>query len=637
MKKFLNQTMGFGLILFIFLSVYNIYQDIRTDLKYIHNIENLQKQITHIDKNSQMVLELQRERGLTSIYLENTSQKHREKLLEQRESTSPVLLHSSQDLLSQIKDIRLNVDTKKVDKLQIFYSYSKAIRSLLLDTESLTFHTNNKIVKNELIIYNELNALQEILGQIRAKVGLVLSAGILNEDDIQEIKRRNLLFEHHLENTFTNDIIASRKYTKQISKTKCLKQALLLSQNIQEVFNSTGPKLSSLEWFALSTCAITKINSFVSEQREIIHKNIQEDIQKSTQKRTKNLVFWLFGTIVLIILLIISYKKSKRLLKEQALLKHYKLAIDYAAIVSKTDTDGNITYINDNFRTLSGYTDKELLGNNHNVLRHPDVPAKVFDNLWETITKGEKWNGLVQNRKKDGTSYWADSFIIPIYDESNALVEYIAIRNDVSDIIHLNNEIQETQREIIYRLGEAVESRSKESGNHIKRVSHYSKLLAQLSNMNEDECDVLFAASSMHDVGKIAIPDAILLKPASLNEEEWEIMKTHSFIGYNLFKDSKRPLLQAAAEISHEHHERYDGKGYPRGIKGEDICIFARIVAIADVFDALCSRRVYKEPWQMDDVLKLFNEESGKQFDPSLVKLLINNFDAFIEIWNRYK
>ena len=182
-----------------------------------------------------------------------------------------------------------------------------------------------------------------------------------------------------------------------------------------------------------------------------------------------------------------------------------------------------------------------------------------------------------------------------------------------------------------------MESRNKDSGNHIKRVAHYSKLLAQLYKLSEDECKMIFAASSMHDVGKIAIPDSILLKPAKLSEEEWVVMKTHAEIGYKLFKDSKRPLLIAAADIAYQHHEFYNGKGYPRGLKGEEISIFGRIVAIADVFDALCSVRPYKEAWDIQRVKALISEESGKQFDPRLVELFIDNFDEFLKIWNKYK
>ncbi len=637
MKTFLNQTTNFGLLLFVLLSAYNIYEDITYDRKYLKNIRTIQKQIALIDKNGEIILQLQKERGLTSIYYANMSTEHLLHVKAQRKLSSQALLNANSSLKKSIKEIRGKVTQSKDNRLEIFYAYSEIIRDLLLDTEALTFYTANKTIKNELMVYNELSHLQEILGQIRAKVGVVLSASILRPEDIDEIKRRSILFEDHLEDTYKNDVITKRDYTKQISKTKEIKQTLRISKMLQKNFNVSNVSLSATEWFELSTHAILKINSFTVIQRNIINEYLIQEIKTAKEQRVSNAIFWLLGALILFIIIFISYKRSKELLKEQALLKNYKMAIDYAAIVSKTDTEGNITYINDNFTKLSGYTKNELIGKTHTIIKHPDMPEKLFDDMWDTITKGENWYGLIKNKKKDGGTYWADSYIIPIFDNHNKLVEYIAIRHNVSEIILLQEEIKKTQRELVYRLGEAVESRSKESGNHIVRVAHYSQLLAQLANLSQEECNIVFTASSMHDVGKIAIPDAILLKPAKLNTQEWTIMKTHSEIGYNLFKDSQRPILKAAANIAYEHHERYDGKGYPQGIKGDDICIFARIVAIADVFDALCSKRTYKEPWKINDVLAFLEKETGKQFDPHLIKLFLNNADDFIEILNRYK
>lgn len=167
---------------------------------------------------------------------------------------------------------------------------------------------------------------------------------------------------------------------------------------------------------------------------------------------------------------------------------------------------------------------------------------------------------------------------------------------------------------------------------HVRRVAKYSYLLAKLFGLSEKEAKLIKHASPMHDIGKIGIPDAVLNKPGPLNDEEWEIIKTHSSIGYDMLKSSKRELLQAAAIIAYEHHERYDGKGYPNGIKGEDIHIFGRITAIADVYDALGNDRVYKKKWELEKILKLVKEESGKQFDPVLVELFVENIDKFEEL-----
>lgn len=144
-------------------------------------------------------------------------------------------------------------------------------------------------------------------------------------------------------------------------------------------------------------------------------------------------------------------------------------------------------------------------------------------------------------------------------------------------------------------------------------------------------------ASPMHDIGKVGIPDSILNKNGKLDPNEWEIMKTHAQIGYDILKTSKRDILQSAAIVSYSHHEKWDGSGYPLGLKGEEIHIFGRITAVADVFDALGSDRVYKKAWPLEKILELFKEEKGKHFDPNLIDVFLNNLNEFIEIKERYK
>ena len=199
----------------------------------------------------------------------------------------------------------------------------------------------------------------------------------------------------------------------------------------------------------------------------------------------------------------------------------------------------------------------------------------------------------------------------------------------------LNQDIINTQEELLVRLGNAVESRSKESGNHIKRMSDYCYLLGQKLNLSEFDCNTLKQATPMHDVGKIATPDSILLKPGKLESDEFTIMKLHTQIGYDILKDSELPILQAAAIISQQHHEKYDGTGYPNNFKGEEIHIYARIVAVADVFDALAHKRCYKEPWPLDSIITLLEEEKGKHFDPKVVDAFLQNLDEFLAINER--
>ncbi|NHZ93773.1 DUF3369 domain-containing protein [Massilia sp. CCM 8733] len=204
------------------------------------------------------------------------------------------------------------------------------------------------------------------------------------------------------------------------------------------------------------------------------------------------------------------------------------------------------------------------------------------------------------------------------------------------DNILLTQEITDTQAELIMRLGDVVESRSNEAGNHVRRMSQVCHMLAQASGMPEDETAVLMHAAPMHDIGKIATPDAVLLKPGKLTPEEWEIMKQHPTVGLSILDGSSRPILKAAAVIAHQHHEKFDGSGYPQGLMGPDIHIYARIVAVADVFDALSHKRCYKEAWPVEEVVAHLREVSGQHLDPVFVELLIANIDAAVDINRRW-
>jgi putative two-component system response regulator len=194
-------------------------------------------------------------------------------------------------------------------------------------------------------------------------------------------------------------------------------------------------------------------------------------------------------------------------------------------------------------------------------------------------------------------------------------------------------EIEENQCEMIYILMEVMESTSDETGQHIRRVAETSKLLAQKTSfLSEEEVNIIFLASPMHDIGKIAIPKEILHKPGKLTDEEMKIMRTHAEKGAELLKNSKRRLTASASIIAHQHHEKWDGSGYPKGLKGDAIHIFGRIVALADVFDALTHKRQYKDAWSITDAINYIKENSGSHFDPSLVNILIDNLPEFLEI-----
>ncbi len=198
--------------------------------------------------------------------------------------------------------------------------------------------------------------------------------------------------------------------------------------------------------------------------------------------------------------------------------------------------------------------------------------------------------------------------------------------------IDLNDQMKSSQREVIYRLTEVVESRSNETGFHVKRVARYCELLAKLYGLSEEQCETILFASPLHDIGKVGIPDRVLNKPGKLDEEEWSVMQTHAQCGENMLAGSDLTLLDAGATIAGTHHERWDGTGYPNGLTGTQIPIYGRICALADIFDALCSKRCYKEPWDLDKVFEYIESESGKFFDPTLVKLFLDNRERFLAI-----
>jgi len=200
----------------------------------------------------------------------------------------------------------------------------------------------------------------------------------------------------------------------------------------------------------------------------------------------------------------------------------------------------------------------------------------------------------------------------------------------------LHDEIDGSQRDMLYMLGDSIETRSKETGQHVRRVAEYCRLIALGTGIPEREAEIIEIASPLHDFGKIGIPDSILHKPGKLDAEEWDVMKSHARIGHDLLNNSEREILKAAAIIAGQHHEHWNGNGYPDGLKGTQIHVYARIVAIADVFDALGSKRCYKEPWELKQIVTHLTDQSGKQFDPDLINWVIANIDSMKQVRAAY-
>lgn len=197
--------------------------------------------------------------------------------------------------------------------------------------------------------------------------------------------------------------------------------------------------------------------------------------------------------------------------------------------------------------------------------------------------------------------------------------------------------LRESEYETLEVLSKAAEYKDPETASHIARVSYYAKLIAQKIGLSQEEQDILFYAAPLHDVGKIGIDDAILLKPGKLTDEEFDEMKKHSAIGASILENKNNKFLKAGELIASTHHEKYNGKGYPQRLKGEDIPLYGRIVAIADVFDALTSIRPYKKAWEFEDAKNLLIDEKGEHFDPVLVDAFIDSIDEVRVIFDRFK
>ncbi len=224
-----------------------------------------------------------------------------------------------------------------------------------------------------------------------------------------------------------------------------------------------------------------------------------------------------------------------------------------------------------------------------------------------------------------------------VNDTQRRLIELFSQNVQIAyENVQLQHEIEDTQREIVYRLSEAVEQRSIETGNHVKRVAFICYELAKGYGLEDDEAEKLMFASPLHDVGKVGIPDGILNKPMKLQDQEWEVMKTHASIGYDILKNSKRAIIQAGAIIARDHHEKWDGSGYPAGKVSTDIHIYGRIAALADVYDALRHRRCYKAAWTAEATLAHIESESGRHFDPKLVEILQSRVDKIESILQKY-
>ncbi|WP_457744550.1 HD domain-containing phosphohydrolase [Sulfurimonas sp.] len=591
-----------------------------------------------IEKISNLVNELQEERGLSSAYIESNGKIFKEKLFKKRKNVDKAFLEcinvyktTTQRFAEEEKftnELRRDINRKSISTHIAFDMYSQIIKKLLISYRKVANNINDLDVRAVLNSYTSLSFMKESLGQIRGSLSGILSSNAQNKELLNNVNMAQGMFS-----------LSSGKFLA-ISPQKSIQMFHDIEQSndykyMQDVLHNylTNRNYSTQKWFNTTTHIIEKLWHM---QKKCLQYTKNIIAQKSKQLTLNIILVFILFFIIVISLGIIGFKLKNDILKNMQLLHEYKDAVDRSSIVSKTDLYGHITYVNQKFCEISGYTRKELLGKSHNIVRHLDMPKSTYKDIWETILKKKPWFGIIKNRKKDGSYYIVEVTINPILDHKGNIEEFIAIRNDITEIVTLHEELEHTQEELIFRMGEIGETRSRETGFHVKRVAKYSEILARYSGLNEEEIKYLTYASPMHDIGKVGIPDTILNKPAKLTNQEWKIMKTHTNIGYELFRDSDKPLLKTAAIVAYEHHEKYDGSGYPRGLSGENIHIYGRITAVADVFDALGSDRCYKKAWDDEKIFNLLKEGRGKHFDPKIIDIFFEHLDEFLAIRDYY-
>ncbi|MDR3395320.1 MAG: PAS domain S-box protein [Parasulfuritortus sp.] len=332
--------------------------------------------------------------------------------------------------------------------------------------------------------------------------------------------------------------------------------------------------------------------------------------------------------------LVDALNRSRLSLEEQRhFLNEYKRALELGACICVLDRDFHIISVNKQFENLLGYSVEELQGKPASGIM-PELSAGRCLGDVEKADKETFTSRILRFRNHQDQYLQFSVGCVGVHNLAGDIESIIMICQDITESLTLNREIVETQRELLYMMGDVVENRSQETAQHVKRVAQVSKFLALKAGLNPETADMIETAAPMHDVGKVGIRDAVLHKEGKLSPDEYEEMKHHARIGHSILGKVERPLIALAAIIAHEHHERWDGKGYPYGLKGEEINIAGRIVAIADVLDALSNARIYKPAWDEERVIDYFREQRGQQFDPRLVDLLLAHWDTIKTLRN---
>lgn len=330
-----------------------------------------------------------------------------------------------------------------------------------------------------------------------------------------------------------------------------------------------------------------------------------------------------------------------------------------------TTKNGTITYVNSQICLITGYSRDELIGKNPRLFKTGLHTSEHYKSMFESLNRGQNWHGEFFNMKKDGSTYWESAFISAVKDSNNKITHYIAIKSDRSadkakedelekrrieleeEVRDKMIEIEESQHAAILALAKLTEARDSDTGDHLERVQYLSRALAAKlrdvpkysSMINNQFLKDIYFASALHDIGKINIPDAVLLKPGKLNEDETKIMRSHVALGEKVLSDMvkfypKNSLISMARTIAKYHHEKWNGSGYLLGISGDNIPLPARIMALVDVYDALRSKRPYKKEFSHQEAFNIIVADSGQHFDPEVVDAFVNISDQFEAIYS---
>ncbi len=599
--------------------------------------QKLQERLFVVKQTADLIHNLQIEMALSGGFIGSHGNTFAKELHSQRAHTDAVLRKTNQNVFStsahhKLAHIRQYIDIQSLSSIESFDSYTALIGEMRSHYLAQVKTVRHFKMRNLLQAYTNLIATKEAIGQMRGTMNTL--AAKHTYDHLLFVRTSHAKAEFDIaKGRFL--VLASRQHSKHFESIANMPEWLWMNQTIDNFIRKTDPEniVDPELWFTRSTFVINHLYTLEEKYFASFDTIVNNELQTSK----KGLIYGSIAVFTLIvILLLLGYKIARNVENNIRLLDEYKQVVDRSSIVSKTNSKGIITYVNDQFCEISGYTKDELIGKSHNILRHPDMHKDLFKEMWSTILKKQPWRGVVKNQKKDGTYYWVEATINPIMDNNGNIEEYIAVRNDITKTIQLHEELERTQEDMIMRIGEIGETRSLETGHHVRRVAEYSRILATKYGLSEQEILYLTDASPMHDIGKIGIPDSILQKMGPLTDDEWKIMRTHSETGYRFFENSDSPLLKAAAIIAYEHHEKWDGSGYPRRLKGEEIHIFGRITALSDVFDALGSDRCYKKAWNNEQIYELIKNEKGKHFDPTLVDLFFEHIDEFTAVQSQY-